>query len=113
MILPLQSCQGSSLQQLVESALAVCAGPATGRLVNVGWLQAARRVYETALASLAARPAAVGHHAALLALPFADMEASSGSKDATARALHVLAWLGAGGAFTSKAGAGAGTADAR
>ena len=61
--------------------------------------QAARKVYDTALSSLASRPASVGRHAALLALPFARMEASSSAKDANARALHILAWLGAGGSY--------------
>ena len=62
-------------------------------------MQAARKVYETALASLAARPASVGRSAALLALPFADMEAAGRGKDAVARALHVLLWLGIGGDY--------------
>lgn len=62
-------------------------------------VQAARKVYDTALASLANRPASVGKHAALLALPFAEMEAAGGAKDAGARALHILTWLGAGGPY--------------
>ena len=64
-------------------------------------VQAARRVYETALASLAARPASVGRHAALLALPFADMEAGGSAADAAVRALHVLTWLGTGGSYAA------------
>ena len=67
----------------------------------MGASQAARKVYDTALASLAGRPASVGRHAALLALPFADMEAAGSGKDAAARALHVLTWLGAGGSYAT------------
>ena len=63
--------------------------------------QAARKVYETALASLAARPASAGRHAALLALPFADLEAAGDGSDAALRALHVLTWLGLGGPYAA------------
>ncbi|KAK9810982.1 hypothetical protein WJX73_003267 [Symbiochloris irregularis] len=68
---------------------------------SAGQRKAARKVFDTALASLATRPASVGRHAALLALPFAQMEADSSAKDAGARALHILAWLGVGGAYQS------------
>ena len=58
-------------------------------------------MYDTALASLAARPASLGRHAALLALPAAELEVAGKGADAAARALHILTWLGAGGAYAA------------
>ena len=94
--------------------------------------QAARRVYDTALAAVSADAAARGRHAAPLALAAAEAElgcppgecfaaidpaqtAASGAPAAgqaaagEARALHLLAWLGSGGPFErARPGAGGG-----
>ena len=64
-------------------------------------MQAARRVYEKALASLAPRTSTAlsspSVHA--LALSFAQMEAAQAKRDAAARALHVLTWMAATSPF--------------
>ena len=57
-------------------------------------------MYETALGSLKSLQASSSQqHAASLVLAFAESELSRRGNEASARALHVLAWLGAGGAF--------------
>ena len=60
-------------------------------------LQAARKVYDTALSSMQASSSQ--HHAASLALAYGESELSRGGNEAPMRALHVLAWLGSGGPF--------------
>ena len=59
-------------------------------------MQAARRVYDAALASLASLPRAAEQHGASLALAYAEMELSGDAADAAARALHVLGWFATG-----------------
>lgn len=67
----------------------------------LGLLQAARKVYDTALGSLPSIQASSSQqHAASLALAYAESELSRGGVEAPVRALHVLAWLGTGGPFT-------------
>lgn len=64
-------------------------------------LQAARKVFDTALSSLPlVQASSSNQHAASLALTYAESELARGGNEAPARALHVLAWLGAGGPFT-------------
>jgi hypothetical protein len=93
--------------------------------------QAARRVYDTALAAVSADAAARGRHAAPLALAAAEAELgcppgecfaaidpaqsaaggapAAGAAAGEARALHLLAWLGSGGPFErARPGAGGG-----
>ena len=63
-------------------------------------MQAARKVYDTALSSLPSMQASSSQqHAASLALAYAESELSRGGIEAPLRALHVLAWLGSGGPF--------------
>ena len=64
-------------------------------------LQAARRVYENALASLApsASTALSSPSVHALALSLAQMEAAQPKRDAGARALHVLTWMAATSPF--------------
>ncbi len=63
-------------------------------------MQAARKVYDTALSSLPSMQASSSQqHAASLALAYAESELSRGGNEAPMRALHVLAWLGSGGPF--------------
>ena len=59
-------------------------------------MQAARKVYDAALASLAGLPGASEQHGASLALACAEMELSRDGPDAAARALHVLGWFATG-----------------
>ena len=64
-------------------------------------LQAARKVFNTALSS---QPSGLGgsqQHAASLALAFAECELRRGGNEARPRAMHVLACLGNGGLFTA------------
>ena len=65
-------------------------------------LQAARKVFDSALGSLPSslQASSSNQHAASLALTYAESELARGGNEATARALHVLAWLGGGGPFT-------------
>lgn len=56
-------------------------------------VQAARKVYDAALASLGSLPGASEQHGASLALAYAEMELSRDAPDAAARALHVLGWF--------------------
>ena len=64
-------------------------------------LQAARKVYDTALSSLPSIQASSSQqHSASLALAYTESELARGGNEAPARALHVLAWLGSGGPFT-------------
>ncbi len=63
-------------------------------------MQAARKVYDTALSSLPSLQASSSQqHAASLALMYGESELSRGGNEAPLRALHVLAWLGSGGPF--------------
>lgn len=64
-------------------------------------LQAARKVFNTALSSLPSAAASSQQHAAGLALAFAECELRRGGNEARPRAVHVLAWLGTGGPFTA------------
>ena len=64
-------------------------------------LQAARKVFNTALSSLPSAAASSQQHAAGLALAFAECELRRGGNEARPRAVHVLAWLGMGGPFTA------------
>ena len=60
-------------------------------------VQAARKVYDAALASLGSLPGASEQHGASLALAYAEMELSRVEvPDAAARALHVLGWFATG-----------------
>ena len=64
-------------------------------------LQAARKVFNTALSS---QPSGLGgsqQHAASLALAFAECELRRGGNEARPRAVHALACLGSGGPFTA------------
>ena len=73
-------------------------------------LQAARRVYDTALSSLPSMQGSSSHqHSASLALAYAESELARGGNEAPTRALHVLAWLGTGGPFTPFKAPGKGT----
>lgn len=62
-------------------------------------LQAARKVFDTALATLAAMPQAAAQYRAPLALQYAEAELQKSGADTAARALHVLSWLATGGPF--------------
>ena len=59
-------------------------------------LQAARKVYDAALASLASLPSAAEQHGAGLALAYAEVELARDAPDAAARAVHVLGWFATG-----------------
>lgn len=64
-------------------------------------MQAARKVYDTALGSLPSLQASSSQqHATSLALAYAESELARGGNEAPVRALHVLIWLGSGGQFT-------------
>lgn len=67
--------------------------------------QAARKVYEKVLGSLLSVPQQYKDNAAPLALALSRLESSTGSKEGILRAVHALAWLGGGGAFTPLRGA--------
>ena len=62
-------------------------------------MQAARKVYNTALGSLPSTPGTPQQHTASLALAFAESELRRGGNQGKPRAVHVLAWLGRGSAF--------------
>ena len=64
-------------------------------------LQAARKVFNTALSSPPSSLGGSQQHAASLALAFAECELRRGGNEARPRVVHVLASLGSGGPFTA------------